>query len=359
MIVFTRYLYNLDEVRLTFLDCLLKQENVKECYYWLYEFYKSGYEERTWELLWKIYCDFYLLKNPKMEVKIKEKYNIWKQNPTFKPIMWIVKNLFRQNSCYTVFMLRVYYCNRNTDILTSKMINLKGINYKTENEIMLVKAINEKKKISVCYHLKRIKNIERRLLLVNTYLDTNIEYVENCDKYLYLLAKITYYLKITPKKKVYYKIVSGREVKEILKSDESCRNDGKHNDVSYVYKTLKSKRLYGISKNIGCFKLSREGEDINHLYWYHWEYYAYQSPLWKARFNKYNVKIIENKKTIEFDDEEEYEEFYEEYGYEPDEQSKEVQEKSTCKIEKSTIKSWINSIFQKKLTKNVRVKIEY
>tara|TARA_B100001093_G_scaffold518125_1_gene601916 strand:+ start:3727 stop:4806 length:1080 start_codon:yes stop_codon:yes gene_type:complete len=359
MIIFTRYLYNLDEVKLTFLDCLLKQRNLNECYYWLYEFYKSGYEKKTWELLWKIYCDFYLLKNPKMEEKIKEKYSIWKKKNSFNTIMWVVKNLFRQNSCHTVFMLRVYYCNRNTDILTGNMINLNGINFKTENEIMLIKAIKEKKKIAVCYHLKRIKDIDRRLLLVNTYFDTNIEYIENSNKYLYLLAKITQKLKITPKKKVYYKIVSGREVKEILKSDESCRNEGKHNDVSYVYKTLKSKRLYRVSKDIGCFKLDREGLDLNHLYWYHWEFYAYKTPLWKSRFDKYKVRIIENKQTIKFDDEDEYEEFYEEYGYEPDEQSKEVQEKSICNIEKSNIKSWINSIFKKKLTKNVRVKIEY
>ena len=53
------------------------------------------------------------------------------------------------------------------------------------------------------------------------------------------------------------------------------------------------------------------------------------------------------------------EEFYEEYGYEPDEQSKEVQEKSICKIERSNIKKWIDSIFDKKLTKNIRMKITY
>ena len=57
--------------------------------------------------------------------------------------------------------------------------------------------------------------------------------------------------------------------------------------------------------------------------------------------------------------EDEYEEFYEEYGYEPDEQSKEVQEKSICKIERSNIKKWIDSIFDKKLTKNIRMKITY
>ena len=38
----TRYLYNKDEVKLTFIECLLKQENIEECYFWIYEYYKTG-----------------------------------------------------------------------------------------------------------------------------------------------------------------------------------------------------------------------------------------------------------------------------------------------------------------------------
>ena len=197
------------------------------------------------------------------------------------------------------------------------------------------------------------------MLLVNKYFNANIEYLNNFDKDLYLLAKIIQKLKITPKKKVYYKSVQSSEITSVLHSDKSCRNEGKHNDVSYVYKTLKKKRLYGISQNIGCFKLARENLDLNHIYWYHWEFYAYKSPLWKFRFDKCKIKINDKKQSIDFSDEDEYEEFYEEYGYEPDEQSKEVQEKSICKIEKSNIKSWINSIFDKKLTRNIRLKIVY
>ena len=53
------------------------------------------------------------------------------------------------------------------------------------------------------------------------------------------------------------------------------------------------------------------------------------------------------------------EEFYEKYGYEPDEQSKEVQEKSIKKIEKLVLKKWINGLFKDQLTKNIRIKIEY
>ena len=71
--------------------------------------------------------------------------------------------------------------------------------------------------------------------------------------------------------------------------------------------------------------MDREGKDLNHCFWYHWEYYAYKSPLWKNRFDKCKIKINDEKKTINFKDEDEYEEFYEEYGYEPDEQSKEIE----------------------------------
>jgi hypothetical protein len=144
-----------------------------------------------------------------------------------------------------------------------------------------------------------------------------------------------------------------------LESDESCRKEGKQADVSYIYKTLSKRRIYGISKDIGCFNLSRDNFDLNHIFWYHWEYYAYKCPLWRDRFEKCKIKVSDKKQIIEFNDDDELEEFYEEYGYEPDEQSKEIQEKSICKIERSNIKKWINSIFDKKLTKTIRMKITY
>ena len=51
-----------------------------------------------------------------------------------------------------------------------------------------------------------------------------------------------------------------------------------------------------------------------------------------------------------------YEKFYEEYGYEPDEQSEEIQEKSSIEINRTnlTIKKWINSIFEKTIDKEYK-----
>ena len=355
-LIFTRYLYNADEVVLTLIECLLKQQNLDECYYWIYEYYKSGYQEQTWKLMYKIYYDFYMLKNPKFEGKINEKYIKWKETNDVKFVLWIIKNLFRLESCYTIFLLRVYHSNRNTEVLGKTSTNCV---YKDKNEIMLATAIKEKKKISMSYYLKRVKD-DRKLFVINSCFDEKIQLNDNYnDNYHYLLAKLIDKFKITPKKKVYYKMVMKKELENVLESDKSCKNDGKHEDVSYVYKTLKTNRIYGISPNIGCFKLEREGKDLNHCFWYHWEYYAYKSPIWKERFNKYKIKVSDKKQLIEFDDDDELEKFYEEYGYEPDEQSAEIQQKSSIEIKRSNLKLWLNDIFKKQLTKSIRVKIVY
>ena len=89
-LIFTRYLYNADEVVLTLIECLLKHHNLDECYYWIYEYYKSGYQEQTWKLMYKIYYDFYMLKNPKFEEKINEKYIKWKETNDVKFVLWII-----------------------------------------------------------------------------------------------------------------------------------------------------------------------------------------------------------------------------------------------------------------------------
>ena len=46
-ITFTRYLYNLDEVKLSFIEALLKKQNLDECYFWICELYDSGFVRET------------------------------------------------------------------------------------------------------------------------------------------------------------------------------------------------------------------------------------------------------------------------------------------------------------------------
>ena len=340
-LIFTRYLYNLDEVILSGLECLLKHTNIQECYFWFYEMYSSGYVEETWNLLWKIYYDFYAEKNGSFERKMKQYYRGWKNNKCFKPVANVIRTLhtFYKNTSGRVFMMRIFYCNTLRQLVSNENRNLlvEG-NKKTQ---LLKFGFIEKKDPVIAYYLKRLYNKTNEKVVVDLIKEQSGKIVLNND---YDILHQLYYHCIKDKNKKKRNVsynVGSETLKQVYSTDDSCYNESKHKNVNTVYKTLKMRRKYGISSNIGCFKLARDGLDLNNEYWYNWEFYAYRSPLWKSRFDKYKIHIDNEAKKIVFENEDEYEEFYELYNYEPDEQSKETQDKSIKELKKIKIKEWI------------------
>ena len=77
------------------------------------------------------------------------------------------------------------------------------------------------------------------------------------------------------------------------------------------YKPLPNRLRYSISDKIGCFKLNRINLEctVSEMLWYHWEYFAYNCPMWKKRFDKYKIEINDELKKIEFENVDEEEEF--------------------------------------------------
>jgi hypothetical protein len=63
---------------------------------------------------------------------------------------------------------------------------------------------------------------------------------------------------------------------------------------------------------------------------YGWEFYAYNTPIWKERMNKYSGFINNDTKTVDFIDEDAKEEFYDKYGYDLDEQPRRIQNMTMC-----------------------------
>lgn len=431
--IFTRYLYNADEVKITLLENLLNQKNLNECYFWIYEYYKSGFVKESWNLLYKIYYDFYALKNPKLLKKINLYYGKFKNNNDIKYILYIIKNLFKLKKNYDIFLLRIYHSSRNTRILKGDDIILNNYEYKNINEKKLVKAISQKDNEFIAYYLKQLINSKNLLNLLNIVLKKDIVTHDNYDIYPQLLFIIINTFKIQSKKKIFYRTIKDDEINNVLESDNNNFKEGikdkkyistrillwlknapddfekifpnPKNQIEYVMKqsyndiekalgnlwrdkdmvvgkekeallffglimdeillefeksnkTLKNKRLYSISDNISsCFKLDRNNVNLNKIFWYNWEYYAYKSPIWKKRFDKYDINIDDNKKIIKFNNEEEEEDFYRKFDYKPDEQSKETQEKSIKKFKKIDIIQWLNNIFTKQCKKNKRLKI--
>lgn len=90
------------------------------------------------------------------------------------------------------------------------------------------------------------------------------------------------------------------------------------------YKVLKTAAKYQIRPT------NRQISKAELLDIYHdkWLYYAAYCPLWKARLDLYNGTKNHITKHIDFDSDENLEAFFEEYGYEPDEQTIDVQKQS-------------------------------
>jgi hypothetical protein len=352
--IFTRYLYSKDEVELSLLDALLKQKSLNECYFWVYELYKSGFYHETWSLLWIIYYDFYALILPKMEKKIMREHNMWKNDKDIVHILDVVKNYLRYSkfATYEIFILRKYYSNRLLKTLDISMNNLtiNSLNRKEKNKINLEHCIETQNYEGLAFYLKKMVKTDITWVVNRFNIETNVLYTDLFHQILFNL------MKTDQKKKIYYKKVMNKELKKITELDKNYRYEGKYSDksVSYIYKTLENVRLFGISDNIGCFKLDRKYLNMKEMYWNHWEYFAYRSPIWRERFDKLDIEVDNENKKIVFKNDDEEEEFYEAYNYEPDEQSKEIQEQSTHDIKKSMLNDWINETFTEKIKIKIR-----
>jgi hypothetical protein len=77
----------------------------------------------------------------------------------------------------------------------------------------------------------------------------------------------------------------------------------------------------------------------------HWEYYAAFSPVWRKRMEAASSRVDHDLKKIIFLDEDKQDVFYEEYGYEPDEQTRETQCCSLGVITKASVSS-VQALFK-------------
>ena len=367
----TRFLYFKDEVILSLLNALLQEKDINECLFWISELYYSGYYVNTWIVLWTIFYDFYALKNPKLEYYIACSYRKWKKERNIKFVLNIIKN-FHSNAHPTpdVFCMRLLLKSQQKKAKPAKRDRLPKtlIDVPIKFKKILL-SIYRQDYCNIAFNIKKFKNHEEELFCaIFKYLAQGLSkmipktilnektvqkaksaFVTNPydDKIHILLALICniYYHHNDLRMRNIFLSASANDVVFVKDIDaEPCIP---------VYKTLACKRIYSISKDIGCFKLIRNQEgspsfpSYNKILWYHWEYFASFSPLWNERFQNYNVRKEDSTYEIRFRNDDESEEFYEKYGYEPDEQSKETQEKSILEIPPNSMKEWLTSIFGK------------
>lgn len=362
-LVFTRYLYIKEEVRISLLISILNKS--EDAIFWAFELYYSGFKNELFNLIWKIYYDFFYSLNPAYE-----SYLLKKQKDLFKDnnnkiqdiiISSIIQDLLFRPFNTDIFMLRNICENFEVEIIYNECEIISNIE---EVRINFIKWIANNDFRSIAQWILNINNSIDVIDIYNICLDIfeqdtklpKSKYKKellnvlnlNINKNIILLAKIiqlfTKKAQLKKGKSIYINV----EPEDIVQFESIVGSQNIKN-----YNILKKAYMCAIDdlKHLSLFKLTRNKFDIQDAYKYNWEYYASFSPLWEKRIKQFGGFIDYDKKKVIFKedpDDDLMQEFYELYGLEPDEQNSQVQNKSIQKIEKIHNWKW----FQKQYKNN-------
>jgi hypothetical protein len=95
--------------------------------------------------------------------------------------------------------------------------------------------------------------------------------------------------------------------------------------ISPAYKTLSTLCRYWLFIPENPSIITEEQRIILKDFCENWLFYACRTPLWEYRILEYKGIINNEKKTVHFENDESLEEFFDKYGFEPDEQMIEIQ----------------------------------
>jgi len=347
-IIFTRYLYVKDEVKLSLITSLLDKK--EKALFWAYELYYSGFEIELFNHLWKIYFDFYYTLNPSFYDYFVKKQKEWKKMTKGpekdKIIKMIVSDLIMRPYNLDTLLLRQIATNFDIDLDAPshvvfdhiEFINISQVktwfinkNYTNIAEFVLHKCKEQYLDELLTFVSSYFKALTSKKL-VEHKINKNLNIVKTKKRHMilaYIMLQFTIMEEVKMGKKLYVIV----EEKDIIPF-ETIYSD--YDSSFYPYKILPIVYLHGIDEDnyLSLFKLQRNAINLNNAYFRHWEYYAAYSPVWYERIKKYRGTINHEEKKIDFPNDDFFEDFYDAYNYETDEQKPETTNKSIKNVVK-------------------------
>ena len=358
-IQFTRYLYEKDEVKLALVLCILNKKE-DEAIFWAYELYYSGFQSELVAVFWSLYYDFYYTLNPSFEkyLQTRLKKNLVLDADSVNYISMIVNNFMIRPHSMDIFMLKqivdicdfdksdiqdyIYSPGNNLELMRREMITaLRTKDFMMLASLILIDIKDE--------HIDTMFEVATNYFVTENGLKKKVQDYDkqSSNKRVLILCRIVHYFTAKSNKQLGKNLYVHIEPEEVVL----------YETISYGVprKILPLAKIYAIDSDnyLSLFDLKRETQDIKTAYYYDWLYYASYSPLWKSRILKHKGVIDQKNHKVEFDDDD-IDEFYDNYGYEPDEQSKEVENKTIQDIRSE--RNWLS--FYKEHNINGVVEIE-
>ena len=340
-LVFTRYLYAKDEVRIALLVSLLQKND--DALFWAYELFYSGFKHELLQLIWKIYYEFFYTLNPSFEAYFLKKQNEL-QSECF--VSNIIQDLLYRPFNTDVFFLQII-CN-NFDFEIDYHVTAKKITNSIECRINILYWIDNQDYRSLGNWIitvnKSLELVDIYQICLDIFLEKGMKLTKSglIKEFKNVLLKVN----VNPKIILLAKITALISRKEGLKKGRSIYFQSETEDLmcyetvtaSPAYRVLQAVELKGINdaQYLGLFRLNRRKYNMNECYWHNWLYHASFSPIWSQRIKMCGGYVDYFSKKVVFINDDCLEKFYELYGYEPDEQKKEIQEKSIIQITKAS-----------------------
>ena len=361
-IVFTRYLYIKDEVKIALLMAILNKSD--DAIFWAYELIYSGFKNELFALIWQIYYDFFATLNPSFSSYLIKKETEYLMTKEDRFISAIIQDLLIRPFNTDIFMMRKI-CDlfevENEKIETTEQFDIAMDHwFKTEDYRNLACYIlnnnNVLSDLDVYKYVLKWFKLTNQARLIKDYLNVvttvNCQYQHNVSIKIILLAHI---MSVVSKNK---KLIKGKNFYMIVEPEEVVQYETiEASDDLKSYRILRNGCICGIDdqKFLNLFSLERR-KIINLLVVYNenWLYHASFSPIWFDRIKMYKGYIDYEHQTVKFISDNWEEEFYSRYGYEPDEQPLSVKLKSISDI--NCEKNWIQ--FYEKYKKNGLIEID-
>lgn len=329
--VFTRYLYEKEEVKLSLLFSILKRK--EEATFWAYELYYSGFKDELRNLFWQIYYDFFATLNPAFNIYLLKQLK--EPISDDKIVAQLVENFKIRPFNLDVFMLRHHVkqfeieTNDDLEVLDGNYMGLASYILDDIVETDLEKYLE----LAIDSFIGKGLKVNKKKMLADY---NKIIKVVNCCKRVIILSQILHLYSLEKNIKMgknLYIVVEPEEIvmyETILSSDEIP-----------AYRILELGRLCEIDSDnyLSLFHLKREKLDIRDAFLNNWLYYTLDTPFWREKIRQHNGIINDKDKIVYFNEEtDDFDNFWDVYNFEPDEQKKIVQDKSIKDLQK--VRTW-------------------
>ncbi len=326
-------LYPTDEVIGSLVQSLLTRKSLHECMYWLWELLAST--PNIAEGITVIYRQFYASSNSNLGRYITRKVDNYYKTGNKKFLADVIANLRTSKYSGTAYLITQYSQRQCASIIYRRQ---RWMEKYPDKSYQILGALKSRDIQNIGWHCKihtAHSGVENTLKIIKQYAHSigadiydGIDETYNTQDTIQVSSALARIIDHPPWNIRSRFVTASSNLVEQIETHFTRKS-------SQCWKKLTEKRLYSthliMPPGIYGRKNSEFLKDASRL---HWEYYCYESVLWKARFTQCGATLDHEKRNIVFPDDDCLEKFYDDDNcMDFDEQSKTVQDMSLHDIQ--------------------------